>query len=132
MSHALVQTNLAQLIGNTMVSLIKPYGAMGLVGGAYLLSAGLTQVMGAQVSPLIIAPITISAAIEIGVNPQAIAMVTAIASSIAFLSPLAHPVNLIMIEPGNYRFQDFFKSGWLLTIICFAALMIAVPLFWNL
>ncbi len=131
-SYAMVQTNLAQLFGNAVVRLIEPLGAMGLVAGAYLLSAALTQVMGGQISPLVIAPITISAAIQLGVNPQAIALVTAIAGSISFITPLSHPVNIIMIAPANYTFRDFMKSGWALTIVCFIALMIAVPLFWKL
>jgi di/tricarboxylate transporter len=131
-SYAMVQTGLAQLFGDFIVHLVAPLGAMGLVAGAYLLSAGLTQVMGGQVSPLVVAPITISAALQLGVNPQAIATVTAIAGSISFLTPLSHPVNIIMIAPANYTFRDFLKSGWALTIVCFIALLAAIPLFWKL
>ena len=131
-SSAMVQTNFANLIGNAVVNIVEPLGPMGLIAGAYLLSASLTQVIGGQISPLVVAPITISAAIHLGVNPQAVAVVTAIAGSISFITPLSHPVNMIMIGPGNYTFADFFKSGWLLTIICFIALMFAVPLIWNL
>ncbi len=131
-SYAMVQTNLAQLFGGFIVGLAAPLGPMGLVAGAYVLSAGLTQVMGGQVSPLVVAPVTISAALQLHVNPQAIALVTAIAGSISFLTPLAHPVNIIMIAPANLTFRDFLRSGWLLTLICFIALLIAVPLFWKL
>lgn len=131
-SYAMVQTDLAQLFGNAIIHVIEPLGAMGLVAGAYMLSAALTQVMGGQISPLVIAPITISAAIQLGVNPQAVALVTAIAGSISFITPLSHPVNIIMIAPANYTFRDFVKSGWALTVVCFIALMIAVPLFWKL
>jgi di/tricarboxylate transporter len=131
-SYAMVQTDLAQLFGSTVVNMVAPLGAMGLVAGAYLLSATLTQVMGGQISPLVVAPITISAAIQLGVNPQAVALVTAIAGSISFITPLSHPVNIIMISPANYTFRDFIRSGWVLTIVCFIALIIAVPLFWKL
>ncbi len=131
-SYAMVQTDLAQLFGGAVVHLVAPLGGMGLVIGAYLLSAALTQVMGGQISPLVVAPITISAAIQLGVNPQAVALVTAISGSISFLTPLSHPVNIIMIAPANYTFRDFIKSGWALTIVCFIALMIAVRLFWKL
>ena len=131
-SYAMVQTNLAELFGNAIVHWIAPFGAMGLVAGAYLLSATLTQVMGGQISPLVVAPVTISAALQLGVNPQAVALVTAIAGSISFLTPLSHPVNIIMIAPANYTFRDFIESGWALTIVCFIALMIAVPFFWKL
>ncbi len=131
-SYAMVQTNLAQLFGDFIVRAVASLGPIGLVAGAYLLSAALTQVMGGQISPLVVAPITISAALQLHVNPQAIAVVTAIAGSISFITPLSHPVNIIMIAPANYSFRDFIRSGWLLTLICFIALLIAVPLFWKL
>jgi di/tricarboxylate transporter len=66
------------------------------------------------------------------VNPQAVALVTAIAGSISFITPLSHPVNIIMISPANYTFKDFIKSGWVLTVVCFLALMVAMWLFWKL
>ncbi|MCC6614091.1 MAG: SLC13 family permease [Anaerolineae bacterium] len=131
-SVGMVQTGLAQMIGDAVVSFVTPFGPLGLVAGTYVLSATLTQIMGGQISPLVVAPITISAAIRLGVNPQAIAVTTAISGSISFITPLSHPVNILMIAPANYRFSDFVKSGWLLTIICFIMLMIAVPLFWTL
>lgn len=131
-SYAMVQTDLAQMFGNAVVHWVEPLGALGLIAGAYVLSAALTQVMGGQISPLVIAPITISAAIQLGVNPQAVALVTAIAGSVSFITPLSHPVNIIMIAPANYTFRDFIKSGWALTVVCFIALMIVIPLVWKL
>lgn len=131
-SLAMLQTELADLIGQRVVHLVEPFGPVGLVAGAYILSAGLTQFMGGQISPLVVGPITISAAIQLNTNPQAIALVTAIAGSISFITPLSHPVNILMMAPANYTFGDFVKSGWLLTIVCFIALMLTVPLFWPL
>jgi di/tricarboxylate transporter len=131
-SVAMIQTGLAQEIGNAVVNFVSPFGPLGLVAGTYVLSATLTQVMGGQISPLVVGPITISAAIRLGINPQAIAVTTAIAGSISFITPLSHPVNILMIAPANYQFNDFVRSGWLLTVICFIALMIAVPLVWHL
>lgn len=132
LSIAMIETGLAALIGEAVVNVAGPFGKMGLVAGAYLLSAILTQVMGGQISPLVVGPITISAAIHLGVNPQAIAVVTAIAGSVSFITPLSHPVNILMMAPANYTFRDFVRSGVPLTIVCFIVLMIAVPLFWPL
>ncbi|MFN8444026.1 MAG: SLC13 family permease [Caldilineaceae bacterium] len=131
-SLAMVQTQLAQQVGQLVVDFVAPYGPLGLVAGTYLLSATLTQVMGGQISPLVVGPIAISAAIHLGVNPQAIAVVTAISGSVSFITPLSHPVNILMIAPANYSFSDFVRSGWALTVVCFIALMVAVPLFWQL
>ncbi len=90
------------------------------------------QFMGSQSSSFIVGPIAITAAIHLHANPQAIAVATAIGCSAAFLTPIAHPVNLIMMGPGNHRFGDFFKVGAGLTLIVFFGLILGMVLFWGL
>ena len=131
-SVAMVNTGLAGLIGNALVSIVTPLGPLGLAAGAYLLTAGLTQVMGGQVTALVTGPIAISAAISLHVNPQAVAVATAIGCSASFFTPIAHPVNILMIAPANYEFSDFFHVGWRLTIVSFVMLVIGLLLFWRL
>ena len=131
-SQAMVQTGLAGLLGKGMLALVLPLGPLGLAAGAYLLTALLTQFMGGQVAALVTGPVTISAAISMGANPQAIAVATAIGCSASFLTPMAHPVNIIMIAPGNYRFSDFMRIGWPLTILSFLMLIAGLVLFWRL
>jgi di/tricarboxylate transporter len=131
-SLALVETGLAAGLGRLMVQLSSPFGALGLAAGAYLMTALLTQVMGGQVTALVTGPVAISAAIHMGVSPQAIAVATAIGCSASFFTPLAHPVNIMMIAPANYTFRDFFHIGWRLTILSFIMLLIGMALFWGL
>jgi di/tricarboxylate transporter len=131
-SIAMVQTGIAQNVGQFVVNVVTPFGPLGLAAGAYLLTALLTQVMGGQVTVLVTGPIAISAAIALHTNPQAMAVAAAIGCSASFLTPIAHPVNILMIGPGNYKFGDFFRVGWGLTIISFIALLIGMILFWKL
>lgn len=131
-SDAMVETHLAAVVGDALLGVVQPFGPLGLAAGAYLLTGILTQFMGGQVTALVTGPITISAAIEMGANAQAIAVATAIGCSASFLTPLAHPVNILMITPGNYRFGDFFRSGWLLTLVSFVMLLVGMVLFWHL
>ncbi|HVN16855.1 MAG TPA: SLC13 family permease [Anaerolineales bacterium] len=131
-SDAMVETRLADLLGTGMLKIVEPIGPLGLAAGAYILTAFLTQIMGGQVTALVTGPVTISAAIHMGVSPQAIAAATAIGCSASFFTPLAHPVNIMMIAPGNYTFGDFFRSGWPLTILSFVMLMLGMILFWRL
>jgi len=67
-SLAMVNTGLANALGQTVITVVKPLGGLGLAAGAYLLSGLLTQIMGGQVTALITAPITIAAAISMGVS----------------------------------------------------------------
>lgn len=131
-SIAMVNTGLAALVGQAVVTLVTPFGPLGLAAGVYLLTAALTQVMGGQVTVLVTGPIAISAAIHLNVSPQAIAVAAAIGCSASFLTPLAHPVNILMIGPGNYTFSDFFRIGWGLTILCFVMVLVGMVLFWHL
>lgn len=131
-SLAMVNTGLAELIGGYVVTLVTPFGPLGLAAGVYLLTALLTQVMGGQVTALVTGPIAISAAISMGTSPQAMAVAAAIGCSASFFTPIAHPVNLLMIGPGNYQFSDFFHVGWGLTLVCFIVLLVGMVLFWPL
>jgi di/tricarboxylate transporter len=131
-SRAMVATGLADLVGERVVGLLTPFGPLGLAAGAYLLTSALTQVMGGQVATLVTGPILISAAISAHTSPQAIAVAAAIGCSVSFFTPIAHPVNILMIGPANYTFSDFFRVGWLLTIVCFVMLLVGMVLFWGL
>ena len=118
-SLAMVETGLAGQTANLLIKTLEPLGGLGIAAGAFLLSALLTQIMGGQITALVSGPITIGAAISLGINPQAIAVATAIGCSVSFLTPMAHPVNIMMIGPGNYKFGDFARVGWILTITQF-------------
>lgn len=131
-SLAVVQVGLADFLGNRIISLVIPFGPLGLAAGAYLLTALLTQVLGGQVTAFVTGPVTISAAIHMGISPQAVAVATAIGCSASFLAPMAHPVNIIMVAPANYSFGDFFRAGWLLTILSFVMLLVGMAVFWHL
>ncbi|MEP6988129.1 MAG: SLC13 family permease, partial [Chloroflexota bacterium] len=131
-SLAMVNTGLAGLLGDIVVKIVAPFGPLGLAAGAYLFTALISQVVAGQVTTLITAPILISAAISLNTSPQAIAVASAIACSASFLTPIAHPVNALVIGPANYRFSDFFRAGWILTLICFVMLVIGMKIFWHL
>jgi di/tricarboxylate transporter len=131
-SLAVIQVGLANYLGRSILTLVMPLGPLGLAAGAYLLSALLTQFLGGQVTAFVTGPVTISAAIHMGINPQAVAVATAIGCSASFLLPMAHPVNIIMIAPANYKLGDFFRAGWLLSILSFLMLLVGLSVFWHL
>jgi di/tricarboxylate transporter len=130
-SLAMVHTGFAARISDLVVRLVEPYGTLGLVAGAYILTALLTQIIGGQVAALVTGPVTIAAALRLHINPQLIAVATGIGCSAAFLTPIAHPVNLLVIGPGNYQFRDFARVGLPLTILCFVMLLAGAMIFWR-
>jgi di/tricarboxylate transporter len=128
-STAIIETGLAARIG-TLLQPVSTLGLPVLAIAMYVFSGVITQVIGGQVAALVIGPIAITSAIQAGVNPYAIAVATAIGCSATFILPLSHPVILLMINPGNYDYQDFFKIGIWLTLLCMLVLYAAMFLFW--
>jgi di/tricarboxylate transporter len=77
----------------------------------------------------LLAPIAFEIAQQIGVSPASFLMTVAIAASTAFATPIASPVNTLVLNPGNYRFSDFAKIGIPLQLVLLIASLIIVPLF---
>lgn len=59
-------------------------------------------------------------------------MTVALASSCAFMSPVGHPVNLLVMGFGGYRFMDFFRLGFPLTVLMLLVVLLVLPLVWPL
>ena len=59
-------------------------------------------------------------------------MGVALATSMAFITPLSHPVNVMVMSPGGYSFRDFVKVGLPLTVILFVVVMVLLPIIWPL
>ena len=104
-----------------------------LTAGGFLVLASITSlVISGQTAAVIVAPIAIAAAGAFGMDPRALAMATAIGCSIAFVSPLGHPANLLVMAPGGYTFKDYFTLGLPLTILTIIMALAGLYLVWNL
>lgn len=132
-SQAITQSGLATFLISGMLSFLPSSPDPLLLSGiAFWLSALLTQFLSSQTTAFVVGPLLIQAALHLGYNPQAIALAGAIGCSASFLTPISHPVNLIMVNPGNYRFSDFARVGAGLTLVVFATLLLILFLFWGI
>jgi di/tricarboxylate transporter len=129
---AMTNSGAAGLLADKLVAVLGPAGPLALLAGLFLLTTLLTQAMNGAAAATVVAPIAIYAAGQTGLDPRALAMGVALASSMAFLTPLGHPVNVLVMGPGGYRFRDYLKVGWLLTFLLFGVVMIFLPIFWPL
>ncbi len=127
---AMSKTGATALFANALIDVIGPYGPYAILLGLLTLTVLLSQaIKGAAVSA-VIAPIAIQAAQQFGIDPRALAMGVALATSMAFVTPLGHPVNILMMGPAGYRFRDFFKVGLPLTVLLFVIVLLLLPVFW--
>lgn len=129
---ALEHSGAAALIGHTLVGTLGQLGPVVMAGGLFLATTLVLQVVGNVGSAVIFAPIAINAAQQMGADPRAFAMAVALGTSMAFLIPTAHPVNVMMMGPGGYTVKDFVRVGWGMTVVLFIVVMIALPIVWHL
>jgi di/tricarboxylate transporter len=69
---------------------------------------------------------------DMGMSPYALMMTVAVSASASFLSPVAHPANVLTMGPGGYRFVDYIRVGVPLTLIVLVVVLLVLPLFWPL
>ena len=129
---AMTKTGATALFANALAGVVQPFGPTALLLGLLIITVLLSQAMKGAAVSAVVAPIAILAAQQLGVDPRAMAMGVALATSMAFITPLGHPVNILMMGPGGYRFKDFFRVGLPLTLLLFAAILILLPVFWPL
>ncbi|MGI8788282.1 MAG: SLC13 family permease [Pyrinomonadaceae bacterium] len=132
MGIALTKTNAAGLMANEIVSVLGGYGSLALLAGLFLVTTLMVQAVNGAVVAAVIAPVAIRVAQQANINPRALVMGVALATSMAFITPLGHPVNVLVMSPGGYNFRDYMKIGIPLSIILFVVVMIFLPLFWSL
>ena len=131
LSTAMSKSGAANLMAETLVHLVGDAGPYALLAGLFVLTAILGQLISNTATALIVIPIAVAAAHEIGVSPRPVLMSVAVASAAAFLTPVATPVNLMVMGPGGYSFGDYWKLGLPLLLLFFVVAEFLVPLFWR-
>jgi di/tricarboxylate transporter len=128
---ALTKTNAAGLMAGGVISFLGPFGDLALLAGLLLFTTFLVQAMNGAAVAAVVGPIAINIAQQAGINPRSLTMGVAVATSLAFITPLGHPVNILVMSPGGYNFRDFVKIGFPLVLILFIVIMIILPIFWK-
>ncbi len=125
---ALQKTGGIDLIVGVLMHGLGDAGPYAMMTGLFLLTAVIGLFVSNTATAVLMAPIAIGAAEQMGVAPYPFAMTVAIAASAAFMTPVSSPVNTLVLGPGNYRFGDFLKLGVPMVILVMALTLLAVPL----
>jgi di/tricarboxylate transporter len=128
---AMQSTGTADFLAEQLVALVGEWNPLWLLTGFFVLTVLLTQPMSNQAAAVVVIPIALQMAVELGLNPRTFAMMIAVAASTSYLTPL-EPACLIVCGPGRYRFADFLKVGGLLTLVVYVLAIILVPMIWPL
>ncbi len=127
-SMALQRTGGVDLAADAMLAIVgldAPYFALTLL---FVVAALLGMFISNTATAILMAPVAIKIAGDIGASPYPFIMTLALAASASFMTPVSSPVNTLVVVPGNYSFGDFMKVGIPLTIIVLIVAVIMVPL----
>jgi di/tricarboxylate transporter len=129
---ALEKTGGIALAVSGLINLFGDAGPHALLACLFLLTAVIGLFISNTATAVLMAPVAISTAEQLGASPYPFAMIIALAASAAFMTPISSPVNTLVLGPGNYRFVDFVRIGVPFTLLVMLTSVILVPLLFPL
>jgi di/tricarboxylate transporter len=132
MSTALEKVGLVEVAATGLTELFGTLSPLVVIAGLFLMTSLFTQVLSNTATTVLIAPIALATAQNLGLRPYAFLMAVAIAASMAFASPVASPTNTLVMGAGHYTFKDYIKVGLPLILLTMFVSILVLPLLWPL
>ncbi|KUI04907.1 citrate transporter [Mycolicibacterium acapulense] len=132
LSTAIQASGAAEQIARPIVDLVGNRSPYLLLAVLFVLTAVLGQFISNVATVLVVIPIAVAAATDSGISVQATLMLVALAGAASLLTPIATPANMIVLNPGGYRFGDYWRLGIVTMVAWFAVAMVVIPVWWPL
>lgn len=136
LGYAMANTGTAQFIADGIMRLIDFFpphlAAQAALALLYLCTSLLTEMVSNNATAIIVAPVAISLAAGLGVDPRPFLIAVAFASSAAFMTPMSYQTNMMVYGPGNYRFKDYLRFGMPLNLGFWLIGSYLIPKLWPL
>ena len=132
MSVALEKTGASAMISQSLVSGLGAYGPYALLAGIYFTTSLLTMFISNTATAVLMAPIALSSALGLHLNPTAFLFAVSLGASMCFASPFSTPPNALVMQAGRYTFMDYVKVGLPLQIIIGIIMVFVLPLLFPL
>ena len=129
MSIALEKTGVSEMISGAIVTGLGASGPRLLLAGIYAATSVMTIFISNTVTAVLMAPIALQCAMQIGVSPVPFMFAVTVAASMCFASPFSTPPNALVMSAGQYTFMDYVKVGLPLQILMGVVMVIVLPLF---
>lgn len=129
---AMERTGAALLLANLVTSLAGPLGPYAILSSLIILSSLLSQTLDGAPAIVLLTPVALQTASDLGLGTYAIMMAVALAASAAFMTPFSAKAGLLVMGAGGYKTTDYVKVGTPLTIVILIVLVVLVPLFFPL
>ncbi len=132
LGDALQSTGGTQLIADSIVGLAAAIPAWLILGIVLVVTMTLSDLMNNAATAIVMAPISVAIAGSLGLNADPFLMAVAIGASCAFLTPIGHQNNVLVMGPGGYKFGDYWRMGLPLEIIIVAVSIPLIMFFWPM
>jgi di/tricarboxylate transporter len=129
---ALDSTGAARYLAAAVVDAVGGFGPMAVMAGLMVLTFLATCVIPTAALVVLMVPIILNTAADMGLSPYPLMMAMAMAASASFMTPISHPANVMVMGPGGYRFVDYLKLGVPLTLVVLLTVLLVLPIFWPL
>ncbi len=127
---AMQNTGAAELIAGALLEVTRNWGPGGVLAAFYLLTTVFASVMSHNAAAVVLVPIGIAAAHELGLDPRPFLMAVTFAASSSLATPFGYHTNLMVYVQGGYRFSDYLKIGIPLNLLLWIAASLLIPVFW--
>ena len=128
MSHALEKTGASAWLSDALVQSMGGSGPVLMLAGVYFATSLMTMFISNTVTAVLMAPIALHSALQIGVSPVPYLFAVTVAASMCFASPFSTPPNALVMPAGQYSFMDYVKVGLPLQIIMGLVMIVVLPL----
>jgi len=129
---ALEHTGAVALISNTIAPYLGLLPGFLIVWAIYLLTSVLTEMVSNNAVAVVITPLAISIAINLGIDPRPLVVAVMVAASASFATPIGYQTNMLVYGPGGYKFSDFLKVGVPLNLSIGVIASLCIPWLWPL
>lgn len=127
---AMEKTGAAKLVIEYFVATVGALGPIAVLSAVYLLASVLTETMSNNAAAVLLTPIAVGLAHQMGVDPRPFAVAVMFAASASFATPIGYQTNTFVYNAGGYKFMDFVKIGLPLNLIMWATATFVIPIFW--
>lgn len=131
LSLAMEKTGAAYAIVSYGAALFEALGPLAVLAVVYAITSALTEVMSNNAAAVLLTPIAIGVATQMGVDARPFLMAVMFGASASFATPIGYQTNTIVYAAGGYRFKDFLRIGVPMNILMLVAAVVIIPLFWG-
>jgi di/tricarboxylate transporter len=130
--QAIETTGLAVMAAGVINDYTTFLGPIAVIAGVYILTNILTELITNNAAAVLMLPIALALGVETGITAHAMAVTVAVAASASFLTPIGYQTNLMVMGAGRYRFKDYLKAGFPVTIFMLILTIFMVQFIWNI